>query len=92
MTEQGGPIWDVQLTPRARKSLKQLDPQVARRIGSALQRLAQNDDPANSCKALSGPMTGLWRYRVGDYRVICDIQAGRLVILALDVGHRSSIY
>jgi mRNA interferase RelE/StbE len=50
------------------------------------------EDPAESCKALSGPLTGLWRYRVGDYRAILDIDQGQVVIIALDIGHRSEIY
>jgi len=43
-------------------------------------------------EALKGGSAGLWRYRIGDYRVICDIQDGRLVVLALTVGHRREIY
>lgn len=48
--------------------------------------------PSKRCKALSGPYTGLWRLRVGDYRVILDIRRAELIIIALDVGNRSSIY
>ena len=55
-------------------------------------RLAQLDDPTTPCKALSGPLTGLWRYRVGDYRVILDIDRGNVAIVAIDLGHRSEIY
>jgi mRNA interferase RelE/StbE len=62
--------WDIQVLPRAEKALKKLDKPQARRIRDALVRLAGLDDPASACKALGGPLTGLWRYRVGDYRVI----------------------
>ncbi len=43
-------------------------------------------------KALTGGFAGLWRYRVGDYRIVCDIEDGELVVLVVDVAHRSRIY
>jgi len=43
-------------------------------------------------KALTGPMGGLWRYRVGDYRVICDIQDGSMRVLVIKLGHRGEVY
>ena len=84
--------WDIQVLPRAEKALKKLDKPQARRIRDALVRLAGLDDPANACKALGGPLTGLWRYRVGDHRVILDIRRSEVVIVAIDLGHRSEIY
>ena len=77
---------------RAEKAPRKLDQQTARRIRDGLNRLAQLDDPTTPCKALSGPLTGLWRYRVGDYRVILDIDRGNVAIVAIDLGHRSEIY
>jgi mRNA interferase RelE/StbE len=50
------------------------------------------DDPRSLGKALTGPLGGLWRYRVGDYRVICDIQDGALCVLVLQVGNRREVY
>jgi len=84
--------WDLEFTPRARRNLKKLDPVTARRITSALVRLASLDDPTDPCKALNGPLTGLWRHRVGDYRIILDIDRGRLVLLTVEIDHRSAIY
>jgi mRNA interferase RelE/StbE len=84
--------WDVQVLPRAEKALKKLDKPQASRIRDALVRLAGLDDPTSACKALGGPLTGLWRYRVGDYRVILDIRRSEVVIVAIDLGHRSEIY
>jgi mRNA interferase RelE/StbE len=72
--------------------MRKLDRPIAARIIGALERLATMSDPAAHCKALAGPLAGYWRLRVGDYRIILDIRAERLVILALDVGHRSTIY
>jgi len=85
-------MWDVQLLPRAEKALRDMDRPIARRIHDHLVRLSGMDDPASACKALAGPLVGLWRHRVGDWRVILDIRRNQLVIVAVDIGHRSDIY
>lgn len=85
-------MWEVLYLARAEKALRKLDQQAARRIRDGLNRLMQLEDPTTPCKALGGPLTGLWRYRVGDYRVILDIDRGNVVIVAVDLGHRSDIY
>lgn len=51
-------------------------------------RIAGMENPRASGKALTGPLGGLWRYRVGDYRVICDLQDGALRVLVVQVGNR----
>lgn len=84
--------WRVEYTPRAAKAMRKLDRPVARRVFDGVERLRSLDEPTATCKALSGPLTGLWRLRVGDYRVILDIRRHDLVIVALDLGHRSSVY
>jgi mRNA interferase RelE/StbE len=83
--------WDLQFTPRARRNLKKLDPVTARPITSALVRLASLDDPTDPCNALNGPLTGPWRLRVGDHRIILDIDRGRLVLLTVEIDHRHAI-
>jgi len=55
-------------------------------------RIAQADNPRQSGKALTGPMGGLWRYRIGDYRVVCDIQDKTLCILVVRIGNRNTVY
>lgn len=85
-------MWDIQLSDRARKALSKLDRQIAQRIRDGLDRLAALEDPTAPCKPLSGPLAGLWRYRLGDYRVILDVDRNKVVIVALDLGHRSDIY
>lgn len=85
-------VWDVQVAPRAAKALAKLDRPVARWVRDGLVRLATLDDPTRVCKGLSGPLAGLWRYRVGDYRIICDIRRDEVVIVAVDLGHRRNIY
>ena len=86
--------WTIRLTDTARKQLAKLDPQIARRISKFLRvRLARADDPRSLGHALKGEELGeYWRYRVGDYRVLCEIRDAELVILTLAVGHRREIY
>lgn len=84
--------WRIEYAPRAAKALRKLDKPVAGRVFNAVGRLASLEDPTAPCKALSGPLLGLWRLRVGDYRVILDIRRDEVLIVALEVGHRSSVY
>lgn len=84
--------WTIRTDRDFDRALKKLDRQVATRVLKTLVALENLDDPTARCKALSGPYTGLWRLRVGDYRVILDIRRGELVVIALDVGNRSTIY
>ena len=72
--------WTIEYTDTAEKQLGKLDKQMARRIVDYMnERVARLDDPRHLGEALTGPLRGLWRYRVGDYRVICDIQNRALV-------------
>jgi mRNA interferase RelE/StbE len=85
--------WTIRLTDTARKQLAKLDPQVARRIARFLSRLAKTDDPRSLGHTLKGEELGeYWRYRVGDYRILCDIRDAELVILTLAIGHRREVY
>ncbi len=85
--------WRIELTETANKQLAKLDKVEARRITKFLrERLAATDNPRNTGKALSGPLGGLWRYRVGDYRLICEIQDGVLCVLVLKIGNRQEVY
>ncbi|MDO4898132.1 MAG: type II toxin-antitoxin system RelE/ParE family toxin [Rothia sp. (in: high G+C Gram-positive bacteria)] len=74
------------------KALKKLDNPTKRRIMDSLDRLAQSPTPKAHCKALTGEFSGLWRYRIGNYRVILHLDQGELTIIAVDAGHRSKIY
>lgn len=87
--------WTIELHETALKQLGKLakrDRPMARRITDALAELGDLADPRVRGKALTGPLTGLWRYRVGDWRIVADVQDARMVILALDIEHRSTIY
>lgn len=86
--------WTIEYEAGARKDLARLDRQVARRIATFMgERVAQLDEPRSIGHALAGSELGnFWRYRVGDYRILCDIQDTRLVVLVIHIGHRREVY
>ncbi len=86
--------WNINYTDTAKKQLKKLDQQVALRIVDFMdERIAGLDDPRSTGKALTGLLLGAyWRYRVGEYRIICDIQDGVLCVLVIEVGNRKEVY
>jgi mRNA interferase RelE/StbE len=85
--------WKIEFDNRARKELRKLDPQIQDRILKWLrQTLATDKDPRRLGKSLKGRMKGLWRYRVGDYRIISQIQDENILILVVRIGHRGDIY
>lgn len=84
--------FSVVFTGNARKQLLKLDKAVAVRIANFLSDLGGLENPRARGKALTGDRSGLWRYRVGDYRIICELRDHELVILVLETGHRSRIY
>jgi mRNA interferase RelE/StbE len=86
--------WKVELDPAAERDLDRLDPQVARRILAFLyERVSRMEDPRSIGSALQGAKFGeLWKYRVGDWRIICKIEDERVTVLVLRIGHRSIAY
>lgn len=84
--------WTVKVSEAALKALGKLDRTAAARIRDELVEIAGLEDPRSRGKGLTGGLAGLWRYRVGDYRIICDIEDGELVVLVVDVAHRSKVY
>ena len=84
--------WIIEVKGRAAKSIIGLDKPVRSRITGFLKQLETTDNPRTQGKALSGQYAGLWRYRVGDYRLICRIKDKEIIILVLDIGHRKDIY
>jgi mRNA interferase RelE/StbE len=85
---------NVELSESADRELGKLDAQQAKRILKFLhERVAKLNDPHSVGEALHGSRLGeFWKYRVGDYRLICKIKDDRLVVLVLRVGHRKEIY
>ena len=86
--------WKVELSEETSRQLDKLDPQIARRILKFLhERVARLDNPRSIGEALRGSNLGeFWKYRVGDYRLICSIEDKRILILVLRVGHRRDVY
>lgn len=86
--------WRIEVAARVEKAIAKLDPPPRDRIVRFLyERLARIEDPRSIGEALKGSRYGeLWRYRVGDYRLICNIEDERLVVVVLRVGHRREIY
>lgn len=85
--------WHLVYSDKALKQLRKLDKGVARIILSWLDKNIEGcADPRAHGKSLTANRSGQWRYRVGDYRVLCEIQDEQLVVLALEVGHRREVY
>lgn len=86
--------FEIEFDPEAVKDLKKLDRPVQQRlIGFLKGRLALLDNPREIGEALAGPKLGrYWKYRVGDWRIICDIQDLRIVVRVLRIGNRREIY
>ena len=85
--------WTIEWDDRARRELRRLDRQTQREILRYFnERIASDEDPRRFGKSLRHELQGLWRYRVGDYRMICKIEDNHLVVLVLGVAHRSTVY
>ena len=86
--------WQIEFDPDALKELKRLDRPVQIRLVAFLRdRLAPLDDPRSFGEALSGARLGsYWKYRVGDWRIVCDIQDQRVVVRVLRLGNRREVY
>lgn len=86
--------YQIELSAEVVHQLQSLDPQHAKRITKFLQsRVAKLDNPRSIGQALQGSRLGeFWKYRVGDYRLICKLEDDRLLVLVLQIGHRKEIY
>ena len=85
--------YTVEYTSKALKSLKKLDKPVLLMIKSWIEKnLIGTTEPRRHGKGLTSNRSGEWRYRVGDYRIIADIEDEKLIILVVEVEHRSRVY
>lgn len=85
--------WTIKFESLALKELKKLDKPARNRIERFIDELACGENPRSKGIALQGErFRGLWRYRVGDYRLICQIKDREVIILILDIGHRKEVY
>jgi mRNA interferase RelE/StbE len=86
-------IWQLEMSKEADKELGRLDKPIKQRVIDFFEkRVLPSGTPRQFGKALAGDLAGYWSYRVGDYRIIADIQDPRLTILAISIDHRSRIY
>jgi mRNA interferase RelE/StbE len=86
-------VWRTEYSDIAERALLKLDRPVRERILSFFSsRVEKLDDPKTIAEPLTGELRGLWRFRVGDYRIICDIRQNVMVVLVLQVGHRKEVY
>jgi len=85
--------WRIEFTGAAQKQLKKLGHEEAKFILSFLrERIVPLENPRQLGKTLKGQFAELWRYRVGNYRLICDVRDEELVVLVVRIGHRKNVY
>lgn len=86
-------MYSIETTARFDREFRKLDRYTQRMIKAWIEKhLVSCEDPRKHGKGLTANRSGQWRYRIGDYRLICEIQDQELIILALTVGHRRKIY
>lgn len=85
--------YEVELSERFQKEFRKLDKYTQKIIRSWMNKnLVDTENPKVHGKGLTANRKGQWRYRIGDYRLICHIDDGKLIVLALSIGHRSIVY
>jgi mRNA interferase RelE/StbE len=85
--------WRVEFDRDAARDLRKLDVKAQRLILRYLrERIATDEDPRRFGHALTGDLKGLWRYRVGDYRILVSIEDDRFIVLVVTIGHRREVY
>ena len=81
------------MIPEAEKDFKKLDKSVQRRIQKFIDnKVLRHKEPTSLAKILSGKLSGFYSYRVGDYRIVADIQDHVFIIMAIAIGHRKEVY
>jgi mRNA interferase RelE/StbE len=87
------PAWRVEFDRAAVRDLRKLGSEAGRLILRYLrERISGSDDPRRFGHALTGDRGGLWRYRVGDYRIVASIEDNHFVVLVVTIGHRRAVY
>ncbi len=85
--------WLVEFLPAAEKAFGKLDRQHQRRIQQFIEtRLLTDNDPHRLGEAYTGPLKGYWKYRIGDYRLVCQVQERTQIILVITIGDRKDVY
>jgi len=84
--------WKIEFDPAAEKEFSKLGRDVQKLIGQFIEKLTEVADPRSRGKALKGNKSGLWRYRIDKYRIICKIEEKRLVIFVIRIAKRDKVY
>ena len=82
----------VVFAEKAKKEFLKLDKPVQKQIQIFIVKLQSMKDPRSSGKALGGNLAGMWRYRVGDYRLVCEIENDKILVTVLHIAHRKDVY
>ena len=82
----------VVFAEKAKKEFLKLDKPVQKQLQIFIVKLQSMKDPRSSGKALGGNLAGMWRYRVGDYRLVCEIENDKILITVLHIAHRKDVY
>ena len=77
---------------KAQKDFKKLDISIQKRIKTFTQEIENLENPRSKGKALTGDLKGFWRYRIGDYRLVCEILDNELIIYTIKISHRKNVY
>jgi len=86
-------MWMIKYLKSARKDVQKIDPQIRKQIREYLeQRIARLENPRQLGEPLKGQLTKLWRYRVGDYRIVCELRDHELIVIVVRIGHRKNVY
>ena len=86
------PRWQVETTEQFDRDFQKLDRAIQRRVMAYLEEVEKLDDPRQRGKGLTANHTGVWRYRVGDHRILAQIIDNSLTVLTLNVDHRKDVY
>ena len=85
--------WTIEITRTAEKQITRVHRPAQQAIVNFLrERLSATENPRQWGRPLQGEKRGLWRYRVGDYRLVCDIKDTQITVMVLQVGHRKDVY
>ena len=85
-------MWKIEYSAQAARQLQKLDNSVRGVVEKFIERLPNYPNPRDIGRALTGQYAGLWRYRVGDYRLVCSIHDEVLIVEVVNIGHRSKVY
>ena len=85
-------LWKVEFSDKADKQLLSLDKPVRERIRNFIKNLQELPNPRMRGEPLTGNLSDFWKYRIGDYRLICRIGDNEFVVLVVKIGHRSEVY